>query len=63
MGIKSLTAKSDSQLVVNQVNGAYETKVPFLNRYLEKVKMLIVGFDQFKLEKIPKVKNDHVDAL
>ena len=47
MGVKSLKAKSDSQLVVSQVNEVYETKVPYLSKYLEQVKTLLVGLDQF----------------
>ena len=35
MGVRSLKAKSDLQLVVDQVNNTYETKVSCLDKYLE----------------------------
>ena len=63
MGVKSLRAKNDSQLVVSQVNGVYETKVAYLSKYLEHVRMLLVKFDQFQLERIPRAENDHADTL
>ena len=53
MGVKSLTARSDLQLVVGHVNRTYETKVPCLNKYMEKVKAFLGNFDHFKLERIP----------
>ena len=37
--------------------------MPCLSKYLEQVKALLVGFDQFKLERIPRVENDRADAL
>ena len=52
LGVKSLIVKSDSQLVVDQVNRTYETKVPCLAKYLEKVKGLGKNFDYFKLKRI-----------
>ena len=60
MGVKSPTTKSDSQLIVDQVNETYETKVSYLNKYLEKVKE---NFDPFELERILWLENNHVDAL
>ena len=53
MGVKSLTVKNDLQLVVSQVNGTFKTKVPYLNKYLEKVKALLGNLDHFELERIP----------
>lgn len=63
MGFKSLVAWSDSQLVISQVNGAYETKVPCLNKYVEKVKGPLENFNHFQLERILWWENDHVDTL
>ena len=63
MGVKSLMPKSDSRLVVSQVNGVYETKVSCLSKYLERVKVLPVRFDHFLLERIPKAENNCVDTL
>ena len=63
MGVRSLKAKSDSQLIISQVNGMYETKVPFLNKYLEKVRRLLESFDHFELERISQLENDRIDAF
>ncbi|XP_077228511.1 uncharacterized protein LOC143861468 [Tasmannia lanceolata] len=38
LGAGKLKVYSDSQLVVNQVNGTYEAKGPRMKRYLQKVK-------------------------
>ena len=48
LSVKSLVARSDSQLVVSQVNKMYETKVPCLAKYLEKFKSLLESFDHVK---------------
>ena len=60
MGIKSLIVKSDLHLIVGQFNGTYETKVPCLNKYLEKVKSLLEKSNHFKWERIPQLENNHV---
>ena len=41
----------------------YKTKVPYLNKYLEKAKGLLKNFNHFELERIPWIKNDRIDAL
>ena len=53
LGVKSLTIRSDSQLVVGQVKRTYETKVPCLVKHLKKVKSLLESFNYLKLERIP----------
>ena len=63
LGVKSLIAKSDLQLVISWVNGTYETKVPCLAKYLEKLKGLLESFEHFKLERILGSKNDHVNSF
>jgi ribonuclease HI len=49
MEVTDLKAKSDSQLVTNQVSGEYRTKDPQLAKYLEKVKDLATQFNTFEL--------------
>ena len=63
MDVKTLTIKNDSQLIISQVNGTYKMKVPYLAKYLEKVKCLLGNFDHFELVKIPWSKNDHTIKL
>ena len=41
----------------------YETKVPCLSKYLEKVKDFLENFDHFKLKRILQSENDHANAI
>lgn len=59
----SLKIFSDTQLVVNQVNGSYAEKDPTMAAYLQKVKELLVPFEKFKLKQLPREENSHADAL
>ena len=61
--VKSLVVKSGSQLIIGQVKVTYETKVPYLNKYLENIKGLMGNFDHFELERFIWSENDHADAL
>ena len=53
MGVKLLIEKSNSQLIVGQVNRTYKMKVPCLNKYLDKVKAFLETFNHFELQRIP----------
>ncbi|GAU42950.1 hypothetical protein TSUD_142870 [Trifolium subterraneum] len=63
MEVSDLKAKSDSQLVTNQVSGEYQTKDPQLIRYLEKVRGLAEQFDNFELIHVPRDQNSRADLL
>jgi ribonuclease HI len=54
MEVTDLRAKSDSQLVTNQVSGEYQTKDPQLMKYLEKVRTLKEQFNTFELIYVPR---------
>ena len=41
----------------------YETTVPYLTKYMEKVKSLLESFDHFELKRIPWSENDHANSL
>src|SRR5262249_29287763 len=56
-------AYTDSQLVVNQYSGEYETRAPLLAQYLEKVKELSSEFDSMTILRVPRSKNALADAL
>ncbi|GKV03581.1 hypothetical protein SLEP1_g15856 [Rubroshorea leprosula] len=60
---KSIRVFSDSQLVVNQVNGSYDIKDPQLGRYAFVVSRLKLGFISFQIDKIPRVDNRRADEL
>ena len=63
MGAKVAKALSDSQLIIAQINGIYETKVLWFVKYTKKVKKLISKFENFKLKQTPRTKNDLTNAL
>ena len=49
LGVRQLRAFSDSQLVVNQVNGEYAVKDPTMVQYLEKVQALSSQLEYFEI--------------
>jgi ribonuclease HI len=63
MEVTDLRAKSDSQLVTNQVSGDYQTKDPQLIKYLEKVQSLASQFKCFELIYVPREQNARADLL
>ncbi|XP_052198251.1 uncharacterized protein LOC127805529 [Diospyros lotus] len=63
IGASRLIAKSDSQLVTNQVKGEFQTKEPQLGRYLHKVRTLGKSFDYFQIEYIPREQNARANLL
>jgi ribonuclease HI len=63
MGIKALTVKSDSQLIVGQVKGEYEAKEDRMKKYLTTVKTLLAHFEKVELLQIPREDNVAADRL
>jgi ribonuclease HI len=63
MDITDLKAKSDSQLVTNQVSGEFQAKDPQLIKYLEKVRSLASLFRSFELIYVPREQNARADLL
>ncbi|GMH25257.1 hypothetical protein Nepgr_027100 [Nepenthes gracilis] len=60
---KRLVVHSDSELIVNQVNGGFEANNPSLARYLAKAKEAIQGFDKLTLVHVPRAENWKADRL
>ena len=58
-----LMIRSDSQLVVGQVNAEYESRDPRMAKYMTLVKQRLAGFSTWKLEHVPRDSNENVDAL
>ncbi|XP_042499339.1 uncharacterized protein LOC122077455 [Macadamia integrifolia] len=58
-----LVAHSDSQLIVNQVNGQYEAKEERMAMYLKEVRRLVSSFGTFAMVQIPRQENALADAL
>ena len=63
MGASRLKAKSDYQLVANQVVGEYQAKEPLLIRYILKVQSLSKWFISFKVKYVPGEQNFRADLL
>ena len=55
--------RSDSQLVVGQVNEEYESRDPQMAKYVALVKQRLAGFSTWKLEHVSRDSNEKVDAL
>ncbi|XP_074355930.1 uncharacterized protein LOC141695592 [Apium graveolens] len=63
MGVQNLIAKSDSELMVNQVNGGFQARGPRTELYLRCTQCLIGKFKEVRLECVPREKNSDADAL
>ncbi|XP_074323190.1 uncharacterized protein LOC141660126 [Apium graveolens] len=63
MGVRNLIARSDSKLVVNQVNMGFQARGPRTELYLRCTQRLIGMFKEVRLECVPREKNSNADAL
>ncbi|GFS40591.1 hypothetical protein Acr_00g0069450 [Actinidia rufa] len=63
LGAQSLEIFSDSQLVVNQVQGDYLAKDARMMAYLGEVKATFAKIKEFKIHQIPREDNKKADAL
>ncbi|KAL0373494.1 UNVERIFIED_CONTAM: hypothetical protein Sradi_3265100 [Sesamum radiatum] len=62
-GAKKVIIYSDSQLVVNQVQGSYEARDEKMAKYFEKVKNLLEKFEEASVVQISRVNNSAADQL
>ncbi|GKC05683.1 reverse transcriptase domain-containing protein [Tanacetum coccineum] len=63
MGVQSLTVNVDSKLVASEINGNYEACKENMTRILNKAKEYIGCFKSFKIQNIPRNKNQKADVL
>uniref|UniRef100_A0A2N9GFI3 RNA-directed DNA polymerase n=1 Tax=Fagus sylvatica TaxID=28930 RepID=A0A2N9GFI3_FAGSY len=63
LGANKLKIRSDSQLIVGQVNGEYEEREDRMTKYLKLVRNAMKWFDEVKLVQIPREQNTEADAL
>ena len=63
MGVKKIQVQSDSQLVVNQLQGSYQTRDTKEAAYLQLAKDLQSSFEEFSVSQVPRTDNSHADAL
>ncbi|XP_062088902.1 uncharacterized protein LOC133795468 [Humulus lupulus] len=63
MGIDSIIVYSDSQLVVNQMQGDYQVRDSKLIAYMTKAKEIQLSFKRCDIKQIPRDQNVQADAL
>ncbi|XP_071727803.1 uncharacterized protein [Rutidosis leptorrhynchoides] len=63
MGIKHLRAYVDSQIVAQQVNGAFEAKHMSMKRYLQQVEKISKNYESLEVVQISRNKNKKADVL
>ncbi|NBX77671.1 MAG: reverse transcriptase-like protein [Proteobacteria bacterium] len=63
LGATELTIKSDSQLLVRQLNGQYKVKAPHIIPLVQRAKKLLVQFKKVEITHIPREQNSMADAL
>ncbi|XP_028065964.1 uncharacterized protein LOC114268928 [Camellia sinensis] len=60
---KQLLLFSDSQLVVNELTGVYETRDERMAMYADRARDLLKKFQSIRVEQIKRDRNSHADAL
>lgn len=63
LGARSVTLRSDSQLLINQLTGRYRVKSPHLQPLHRRARSLGAGFEQITFEHVPRERNVAADAL
>ena len=63
VGANSLLIRSNSQLVVGQVNAEFESKEPRMEKYASLVKQKLSTLSTWRLEHVPRDCNERADAL
>ncbi|XP_074374055.1 uncharacterized protein LOC141714435 [Apium graveolens] len=59
----NLIVRSDSELVVNQVNGGFQARGPRAELYMRCVQRLLKKISNARLESVPREENSNADAL
>ena len=62
-GATALQVKSDSKLVVNQINGEWMIHENHIREYAEEALRVIELLPKFSIEWVPRAQNTHADRL
>ena len=62
-GVKRLTIKGDSRLVIQQLKGEFAVKEPALVKYRTKAQQILQKFQAYRLEHVVRSQNRYADAL
>jgi len=63
LGLEELAVRSDSQLLVEQMNGGYRVKAPHLKSLWLRARTLAAGLRRFSIVYVPRERNRTADAL
>ena len=63
MGVRRLTVKGDSQLLVNFSNKVYEPKYEHMEAYLAEVRKMEKQFSGLELQHVPRGTNKEADDI
>lgn len=63
LGLDEIDIRGDSELIVNQVQGVWDTNDPDLREQRVRVRELLNSFDRWSLEHVPREVNDRADEL
>ncbi|XP_074378647.1 uncharacterized protein LOC141720196 [Apium graveolens] len=63
VGAVNMIIRSDSELVVNQVNGSVQARGPQTELYMRCAQRLLKKFENARLESVPREENSNADAL
>jgi ribonuclease HI len=63
MGIRRAVLKSDSQVIIGQVDKSSKARDPKLENYLDTVRRLGASFEGFSVKNIPREDNEQADLL
>ena len=63
LGIKNIIVKSDSELMVRQINGKYKVKAPQLKPLHEKALQILSRFKSHHVLHVPREENSLADRL
>jgi ribonuclease HI len=61
LGVESLQVYSDSELLVNQINGRYRVRVPHLQKLCQEAIRLLRDFGDVNISHVPREKNAEAD--
>ena len=63
LGAKTVTLRSDSQLLINQLTGRFRVKAPHLQPLHRRARSIAAGFDRVSFEHVPREQNVEADRL
>jgi ribonuclease HI len=63
LGARSVTLRSDSQLLINQLTGRYRVKAPHLQPLYRRARSTAAGFEGISFEHVPREENIEADRL